>query len=124
MLDLSNLSNEVKILLILAIGISVGYANNTYNKNANLNVVLIVVVVVAGYLIYCCVNDGQESFEGNADPSPSDNMNSETENDVYSEDSNLLNMNNVENVENNEQNENVSGSYGIENDETYKQVNK
>ena len=32
-------------------------------------------------------------------------------------------MNNVENVENNEQNENVSGSYGIENDETYKQVN-
>ena len=129
MLDLSNLSNEVKILLILAIAISIGYANNRYNTNNNAkNAVLAVTLVAAGYLVYCCVNDSQESFEGNTNPSPSDNMFSEDE--VNSENngmdySNLLN-NNVEgnnNAENDNENQNVSGSYGIEHDETYKQVN-
>ena len=127
MLDLMNLSNEIKVLVILVAGAAIGYLNNRYNNNSTAKtVVLAVVILVAAYLVYSVMSEeNHESFDSNTNNSPVDedmnmnmNMNMNLEESV--EDENNLNLNNIQN---NETNENVSGSYGVENDSNFKEVN-
>ena len=125
MLDLMNLSNEMKVLVILVAGAAIGYLNNRYNNNSTAKtVVLAVVILVAAYLVYSVMSEeNHESFDSNTNNSPVDedmnmNMNMNLEESV--EDENNFNLNNIQN---NETNENVSGSYGVENDSNFKEVN-
>lgn len=126
MLDLMNLSNEMKVLVILIAGGVVGYLNNRYNNNSNARTgVLACVILVSVYLIYTVMNEeNHESFDSNTNNSPVDdmdmNMNMNLEESV--EDENNLNVN-LNNIQNNESNNNVSGSYGVENDSNFKEVN-
>ena len=124
MLDLSNLSTELKILLIVIVGGAMGFANHRLNTNQTAKpIILAVIVVAAVYLMYTSMN--QESFQNT--PSPSENEVSLNEtpmiNDEMGEMNNVNDEDDVISLNNNQNmNPNVSGSYGVDNDETYKEV--
>ena len=122
---LENLNRELKIVLILVIAILLGYINNIYNKGTPKNIVLGFIVLASLYCLYTILE--LESFT-NTVPSPINDDDSV----CYSEgeeipcnelNSNSEQMNYNPNVNNHESNQNVSGSYGIDQDETYKEVN-
>ena len=130
MLDLSNLSTEIRILLIVVVGGILGAVNHKFNPNPTAqNVLYGVIVVVAIYMAYTL--SVQESFENT--PSPSENEVTLNETNMTSDEMPAMNMNmNMNDVNdendvislNNQNNSpNVSGSYGVDNDETYKEVN-
>ena len=124
MLDLSNLSTEMKILLIVIVGGTLGFANHRLNTNETVRpIILALIVVAAVYLMYTSMN--QESFQNT--PSPSENEVSLNEspmiNDEMGEMNNVNDEDDIISLNNNQNmNPNVSGSYGVDNDETYKEV--
>lgn len=135
---LETINNEMKIGIVVLITLGLGYLNHTYNKHKMATpAAYVVLVAVAAILIYNIVNSDEETESFDVNPSPI--INSQNELKCYSEGDEIpceelnavnnapeYNANNLELNQQNEQNNinenDISGSYGVNKDSTYKEV--
>jgi len=133
---LENLNNEIKIGLIVLIVGGLGFANHKFNKHKIAQpVVLVLLLLVASYGIYMTITN-EESFEDvNNPPTQQDNTR------CYSEGQEIdceqldptnnapeYNSNNIHNQslqeQDNDNESTISGSYGVERDSSFKEVDQ